>query len=302
MHQPKPTISFLDQLDLLKKRKLIVTDESFALDYLKRNSYYHLNLYFKKLQRRTGNYDADGFEEVEFLPGTTFEEIVRIHENDCRLRGFVMQLLQPIEIRLRTMVSYHLGLQFGSLVFYEDAPYFDKVKINKLRDQFANLVLLEGANPIVGHHKHKYQGMFPLYAILELTSFGFLRNYYFSLDWSLQNQIAKDFLQQQNALNLKTWMLCLCDLRNICAHHNYLYERLFDATPYFINSRILERGQRKTLFAYFVVMGYLSTPDFWESVLDELDDYNRKTDCLHVKSYGFGPDWKRKLIQDIVHF
>ena len=302
MINPKPTITFQAQLELIKKRNLIVEDDSFALDYLQRNSYYHLNLYFKRLQKPTGAIDDQGTEEVEFLEGTTFDDIVRIHEDDCKLRGFVLQLLQPIEIRLRTIISYDLGIKYGSLVFYIDPPYHDATKIVRLREQFDRLIQVEGGNPIVQHHVHKYQGEFPLYAILELTSFSFLKNYFYSLDWALQNQIAKTYFQQQNAIKLKNWLQCLCDLRNICAHHNYLYTRLFDATPKFINRSILEGGQKKTLFAYFVVMGYLSEPEFWKNTLDELDEYNKKTDCLRVESYGFGPDWKDKLINGVLHF
>lgn len=302
MNQPKPTITFHEQLELLKKRNLIFSDEKFALDYLRRNSYYHLNLYFKRLQTLSGLIDTEGNEEVVFLPGTKFEDIVKIHENDCRLRGFVMQLIQPIEIRLRTIISYYLGCEFGSEVFYIDPPYFDKNKIERLRSQFEHHVQLEGGNPIVSHHRYKYEGKFPLFAILELTSFSFLKNYFYSLDRSIQNKIAIDFLGQKNAISIKAWMLCLCDLRNVCAHHNYLYTRLFDATPIFVDDQILEEGQRKTLFAYFIVMGYLSAHDFWKASLDELDSYNQITDCLQIDSYGFGSDWKKKLTEGIVHF
>jgi abortive infection bacteriophage resistance protein len=145
-NQPKPTITFQEQLALLKKRKLIVKDDSFALRYLQRNNYYHLNIYFKQKQWFTGFIDEQGKREIEFDPGTTFEDIVRMHENDCRLRGFIHLLLQPIEIRLRTIISYEMGQMFGSLVFYEDKPYFATNKIQRLRDQFAEVIRLDNGN------------------------------------------------------------------------------------------------------------------------------------------------------------
>lgn len=297
----KPTISFQEQISLLEERQLIIRDKAFALQYLQRNSYYHLNIYFKQRQQNTGFVDNNGKPMMVFFPGTTFEDIVRTHENDCRLRGFTQQLLQPIEIRLRTIISYHLGKKLGSLVFYEDGPYYSMSRINNLRDRFEELILADSSNPIVQHHLMNYAGKFPLYAILELTSFSFLKNFFSSLTYSYQDQIARYF-GQKNSHSLMNWMGCISDLRNICAHHNYLHRRLFDATPTFIDDQILERGQRKTLFAYFVVMGYLSAPKFWKEVLDELEQYNNRTDCLQISSYGFSQDWKKKLIEGVKHF
>ena len=152
------------------------------------------------------------------------------------------------------------------------------------------------------HHLLKYGGKFPLYAVLELTSFSFLKNYYNCLTRSHQDQIAKNYFKQKNSECLRNWLFCLSDLRNLAAHHNYLHQRLFDATPRFVDTSILEQGQNKTLFAYFVVMGYLSPVESWKSVLNELDVYNHETNCLQLRSYGFGPHWKDKLLNDVPHF
>lgn len=302
MRTIKPTITFEKQIEILRARKLIIDDEAFALSYLRKNSYYHLNIYFKQLQQHSGFINSSGSEEVEFLPNTRFEDIVRIHENDCRLRNFILQLLQPIEIRIRTAISYHLGNKYGSLVFYNDQYYFLKNRIQGLRDQFNRNIQQDAGNPIIQHHNYHYDGNFPIFAVLELSSFSFLKNYYACLHRVDQNEIGKRFFGLPSFKYLESWQLCLSDLRNICAHHNYLHQRLFDATPIFIDDSVLVNNQRKTLFAYFIVLSYLSESAWLEKILDQIESFNSDHDCLTVKSYGFDVDWKKTLLQDVPHY
>lgn len=291
----KPTLSIKEQLDLLKSRGLSIPDEDFASNYLSENSYYHLNIYFKCFQNKTNFVDEMGNDVYEFRKDITFKHIVQVHENDKIIRSILLKAIMPIELKLRTTIAYHVGLAKNSDSFYVDDPktYPAIEKIKALRIRFENN--LDSNNPIVRHHLTKYNSKFPLFAIFEVTSFNFLIDYFELLSFSLQDQISNKYFGLSSSRTLLNWMKCVNDLRNICAHQNFMYTRLFTRDPKFVDTRLLYNDHRKTLYAYCIIIGYLSNKKDWLSFINELNDLNVKLKLLTIKSYGFDLDWKTRL-------
>ena len=291
----KPTISLNEQLNLLKARGLLIPDETYAIHYLSENSYYHLNIYFKCFQEKTGYVDLQGNDEYRFKEGITFKHIIQVHENDKLIRSVLLKAIMPIELKLRTAIAYYMGFNKKSDCFYSDDPQvYSKIEsINKLRTRFANS--LDYGNPIVRHHTLKYDSKFPLFAIFELMSFSFLIDYFETLSFSFQDQIANKYFGHSASRDMMNWMKCLHDLRNICAHQNFLYTRLFNRDPKFIDSSILFMNNRKTLYAYTIVLGYLSNKKDWTTLISELRDLGAGRKMLTRRSYGFDIDWIERL-------
>ena len=82
--QPKRHLSFEKQLQLLKDRGLLVSDDALALKYIQRIGYYRLSGYFYPL-RRTNPIGEQGRQD-QFVDGATFELVVKVAEFDKKLR------------------------------------------------------------------------------------------------------------------------------------------------------------------------------------------------------------------------
>lgn len=299
----KPTLSLEKQLNLLKSRGLLIPDEEFATHYLSENSYYHLNIYFKCFQKKTDFVDELGNAVYEFFDNITFKHVVQVHENDKQIRSVLLKAIMPIELKLRTAIAYHVGLVRSSDCFYlDDTQTYPSVeKIKALRLRFENS--LDNNNPIVQHHASKYNFKFPLFAIFEITSFSFLIDYFELLSFSLQDKIAYKYFGLSSSGAMINWMKCINDLRNICAHQGYLFTRLFNREPKFVDAKVLYANYRKTLYAYCIVIGYLSNERDWLAFISELDHLNDERKLLTLKAYGFDQDWKSRLetIPQIFH-
>jgi abortive infection bacteriophage resistance protein len=294
----KPTLEYQDQINLLKLRGLLIPNEKLSIQYLAENSYYHLNIYFKHHQRPTGNVDKAGNVELVFTTGTTFEDIIRAHEHDKLLRIFLLEALLPIELKLRTIISYYVGLRKGSDCFYckdDQALYYCQLNIEKLHQRFDEIVNAGRSNPIIQHHEKNYNGIYPLFVIFELTSFNFLIEYFETLHRSFQNKIAQIYFSLDTAYDLINWMKCLNDLRNICAHQNFLFRRLFNATPVILDPTLLYGSNRLTLYAYSIVLGHLSRKEDYSNYLGELSELGERWGLINQTNHGFGPDWKTRL-------
>ena len=108
----KPWLSFSDQLLQLQARGLHVDDHVAALDYLERLGYYRLSGYWYPLgvivpvasqaQGRAVRLDT-------FVPGSRFEDVVRLYVFDKKLRLLALDALERIEMAVRVDVAYLLG-------------------------------------------------------------------------------------------------------------------------------------------------------------------------------------------------
>ena len=83
---------------------------------------------------------------------------------------------------------------------------------------------------VVKHHNQKYGGKFPLWVLIEFFSMGTLSYLYADLLTPDKKQIASASFNT-SADCLQSWLRCLTDLRNRCAHYSRLYYWIFSAVP-----------------------------------------------------------------------
>ena len=98
----KPALTYGEQLTLMESRGLVVPDEPAALRLLAEANYYRLRGYWLTLE-------SDG----RFRAGTTFDDVWDIYTLDSGLRLWLWAAIAPIEIKLRTSFSYHVGRALG---------------------------------------------------------------------------------------------------------------------------------------------------------------------------------------------
>lgn len=277
----KPALTVQDQILRLQSKGLIVENPKFAESFLLRNNYYRLNIYFHKFMDGT-----DHFEN-----GTTFEKITRIYENDQWLRNQLLAILEPIEIHTKTSIAYHLGLKYGSDCFYHDEFHHNIAILNSVKGSFVQEVNHNKQEPFVLHHKQKYDGIFPIWVIVELLSFGAVSKYYSCLYPKDRASIAHQFFVIDEDFFL-SWLRSLCVLRNICAHFGYLYKRGFQVTPRLYKEWNVEQKRTQSLFAIFVVIKELSEQQKLENLMGALSEREEKHPSFLLSDYGFPTKWR----------
>ena len=118
--------TFVEQLELLKKRDLVISNEAYVLTKLKHINYYRLSAYFLPFQ-----YEKDSPNKDHFLPDTTFEDIIRLYYFDTELRKIIFEAIEVIEIYMRTQIAYHHSKKFGA---------FGYLDIRNLRQHLTNCI------------------------------------------------------------------------------------------------------------------------------------------------------------------
>jgi len=221
----KKVYSIDEHIALLKERGLIIENEDLARKYLSHISYYRLAGYWWSMQEDKENHI--------FKPNSKFSNVIDLYNFDAELRMLLFDVIEKIEISLRTKLIYHLSHEFGPWWFQETSIFEDAralVKtLEKIREEIER-----SKDTFMKEHKKKYKKDLrfpPAWKTLELTSFGALSKLY----GNLKNNIkSKDIIAEEygavNHTYLPSWLQSIAQIRNFCAHHSRLWNKNLPST------------------------------------------------------------------------
>lgn len=160
----------------------------------------------------------------------TFEKLQKIYEFDEELRNLITSAVDEIEIYLRTQLSYYHVHKYGE-EGYMDAGNYNRKHNHPAFVSRVHACIKENAGTlVVKHHIQKYNGHFPLWVIIEYFSMGMISYFYADMPNHDKSVLAGQ-LYGVNYQILESWLRCLTDLRNKCAHYSRLYYWIFPALP-----------------------------------------------------------------------
>ena len=276
----KPALTIGQQINLLQNRGMIIDDLEETKRFLEETNYYRLNIYFHKLMITSDKFPND----------VRFEKIIQYYKNDSFLRNSLLRLLEPIEIKIKTHFAYYLSIKYGSDCFYNNSLYKSEKIQNEIIEKFYSEVRRNKNDPVIQHHKQKYEGVFPIWVIVEYLSFNSLSKAFNNLNEFDKKQIANNAFQI-NEYYLGQWLHVLSVLRNICAHYGYLFRRDFSLRPTLYDDFGWNKKQNTKLFVMTLVIKRLSDEGIWSDFLSLFNDYIDMNSFFVLKDYGFPDDW-----------
>jgi abortive infection bacteriophage resistance protein len=245
----KPALPLPDLLAKLQARSLQVSDGTRAMHHLRFIGYYRLSAY------------ALAFQQVNtpgkpFLPGTTFEDVLGLYHFDRELRLLVIDAIERIEVAVRSVLISEMSVRHGPHWFMESrhfSPHYGY--INQLLAKVERDTRASRETFII-HYRTKYTDpcLPPAWATAENLTFGTLSYLFAALNSADRKVIAAPFGCDEQIL--RSWLHCLAYLRNLCAHHSRLWNRVFSITPAIAkrHAKILSYAQRDRFYALAVVL------------------------------------------------
>ena len=222
----KPARSYQEQTErMMAVHGLETGNPDHVKRVLSTVNYYRLTTYGKHLRRPD--------DPERFLDGVSLDHLCALYEFDMGLRHQLLPVLEFFEVQLRAKISYHLAMAYGS-TGYTDAVHFRQSRqcqgwhkdlMNKFRTEVRRCDDLA----FVRHHKEKYGGKFPIWAAVELFSFGMLAQLYDIMTEDDQRAVSRDYSLTPEELAA---LIGSCvDVRNICAHYSRLYNQTIEEHP-----------------------------------------------------------------------
>ena len=85
----KQAASYQDQVRILKSKGLIIEDKNDCMQFLKHTNYYRFSAYCESFR-----YEGKG----RFIEGTTFDQIRNVYMFDQKLRAWLFEVVEEIEL------------------------------------------------------------------------------------------------------------------------------------------------------------------------------------------------------------
>lgn len=279
-----------EQIKNLKDLGLIVKDEEYARKILNDISYFRLiKAYSLNLKYKNSNYN----EQV------TFEHIVKLYLFNANFRQILFPQIEKIEINTRCRIGNSFANKYGVLGHMDSNNfaniYYHKLFIEDIREE----VKRNSKAPFVKNFRENYEGgELPIYALVEIFSFGTLSKFYKNMKNADKKEVAKEF--GVGYTYLESWLESISYVRNICAHYGRLYNAKLSKTPRMYNQyRKAGIGNNRIFGVLLCMMQLLKEDNHWKLFIDELELLIDKYEGIDIKTMGFPKNWKELLLGNV---
>lgn len=283
-HQPPMTID--KQIENLKNIGLIVENEEYAKKILNDISYFRLiKAYSLNLKSKNGKY----------CKKVTFEQIVELYLFNANFRQVIFPEIEKVEINVRCRIANYFAEKYGVLGYLE-ADNFVNAEYHKMfLDDIEEEIRRNSKAPFVKNFHDNYEGgNLPIYALVEILSFGTLSKFYKNMKNQDKKAIAKLF--GVGYTYFESWLESISYVRNICAHYGRLYNAKLSKTP-ILYKEYSEAGiGNNRIFGVLLCLKHLlKGDDHWNLFVDKIELLFDKYESVDIKTMGFTEKWKELL-------
>ena len=281
--QTKPFKTYREQIELLRARGLIIYDDAYAEEVLKRLNYYRLSAYSLTLRKND-----------RFYPGVTLDDVAELYAFDHALRQLLFQYSSIVEVSARAYISYYHAQKYGPLGYLNNQYFEDECKhAGFLRELYASL--RASSDAFIVHHREELGGVYPFWVAIEETTFGSLSKFYKNMLAEDRQAIAKTYYGLPRAY-VESFMQCASVTRNIAAHGGRFYNRIHLKPSVKLPSGMRAVGCDSPAAYIYAVYALLPDEDQYAMLQDLTRIFHNHPFAL-PRHLGLPPDWKRLFAQ-----
>lgn len=222
MNYNEPILTISDVINLLDYRGISFENRQKAEEILNNLSLFRLKGYLYPFEYNHNTH--------QLKPGTTFEQVLKLHDFDFALRSLILSWLQKIEVSFRAKMSQVMA-EATNQFWHTDSQNFrnayqHSILLNKLSSE-----LNRSDDDQILTFRRTYSDPFPpCWMSMEVTSFGTLSLMY---KWLRAGNSRRDVANYYGLPDsvMESWIHSLVYVRNICAHHSRLWNRTLRIQP-----------------------------------------------------------------------
>ena len=277
IHYDGKAASPKQQLALLKQHGVFIPDEKTAANCLAFVGYYRLFAYVKP------------FLSHSSPSPIAFEHIWNLYTFDQKLRLLVIEAIEKIEVAFRVSISEVMSLQYDPFWYLNEA-HFDYLKWHS---EFMEKVIQLTAKKEHALIKHFYQSYSapdfpPSWMMTECLTFGTWSKVFHNLK-KRRDKIAVANRLRIRLMPLLSWIRCLTELRNLCAHHDRIWNHFFRYTPKDVPcAQYQEHRFYQQVYVLKEMLTVISPHSGW---LERLKSLMVEYRHLPLERMGFLKDW-----------
>ena len=296
---PKQVLTIAQQVQSYIDAGMEITSQADVEKVLKSVGFYRLRGYSFHL------YDN---ATKKYVPGTKFEDILKLYQFDQELSVLILSMISKIEVALRVRLVEAL-LIHGEPLVLQDSSIFREKKLYWQNMATIASEIARSNDVFIKHNFDNHDGEVPVWAVVEVLSFGTLSKIIKNLKTgagSSYSILAANYRYKSKKGNLvnpsqkmfASWVQSVSVLRNMCAHNSRIYNRTIHTTPEILDvDKITPQPAHNGLYQILLAMKYLRFSDEeWIVFVEKLDKLIQPNSSLiSLVAMNLPTDWKAHL-------
>lgn len=293
---PKTVRPVSDLIAAWAGKGMVVSNPTEAEKVIAKIGYYRLRGYaFHFLDKATG----------KFAPNVSFEQIVNLYQFNAELSSLLFYMSGKVEVALRARLCNALLMSSDPLIYLDPTEFSDKGKF------WSNIGTISSeitrSKEVFIHHNYvNHDGHIPIWAAVEIMSFGTLSKVISNLRTGINTPFSK-FVKSYCYVSQKgntvvpsmdaisSWIHTVVVLRNTCAHNSRIYNKALSIKPKILASdQQTPAPQYYGLYHSILSLKYLRPSDEdWNQFINDFDKLlARYAGVVDLNRLHFPADWK----------
>ena len=296
---PKQILTITQQVQSYIDAGMVITSRADVEKALKSVGFYRLRGYSFHL------YDN---ATKKYVPGTRFEDILKLYQFDQELSALIFSMISKIEVALRVRLVESLLVHGEPLVLQDSSIFKEKKRYWQNMSTVASEIARSN-DVFIKHNFDNHDGEVPVWAAVEVLSFGTLSKIiknlktgtgssYSILALNYQYKSKKGNLVKPSQKMLASWIQSVSVLRNMCAHNSRIYNRTIHTTPEILDvDKVVPSPAHNGLYQILLAMKYLrSSDEEWVTFVAAFDKLiQNNIDVVSLTAMNLPADWKAHL-------
>ena len=281
-----------DLVNLLQSRGLAVADPAKAERYLEYIGYYRLSAYMYPLLQMPK-------ELHQYKQGTTFGQVMTLYRFDKKLRLFIFNEIEKIEVSVRSAIVNTGSELTGNPFWMTDEVNFTNHSKFVHTKTLIDAEISHSREDFIVHFKQAYSNPYPpAWILAEVLPFGVMTNIYSNIKVPrIKKSIAQKFGLQ--VAPFESWLTIVTLTRNSCCHHARVWNKQNTIRPMLPNRMsgawlTLRTDPLRIYFNLCIIKYFLDiiSPqnDMRDKLLRLLSDYP----SIDLNAMGFPRGWQQE--------
>ncbi|MBP6408216.1 MAG: Abi family protein [Fusobacteriaceae bacterium] len=213
MKYSKEHKSFKSQIEILRERGIVISNEDKLVNFLSNVNYYKFKNYLKYFE-----IGKDLYKNCDV------EEVIDLYYFDRELRNIILLYLEKIEISIKTKIAYIISGKYGAFGHLDKSNFYE---IFNFDDYIKRISILERSSKeeFVKHYFSIYEeeNHVPIWILIEIIPFGNISKMYEYMLNDDKKEVSKKF--DVSKPDFESWLENITLLRNFCAHNSIIWNK-----------------------------------------------------------------------------
>ena len=198
---------------------------------------------------------------------------------------------------MRCRIANFFSERYGVLGYLNAENFVEKEYHAEFLQDIQEELNRNSKAPFVRNFRDNYEGGdLPIYALVEVFSFGTLSKFYKNMHNKDKKAIAQTF--QVGYTYIESWLESIAYVRNICAHYGRLYNAKLSKTPMLYKEYTQAGIANNRIFGVLLCMKHLLKQNaHWNQFADTIELLVEKYENVQISTMGFPENWKELLEQ-----